>query len=381
MRRPRPASLQRETSTSGSLVPPVPFSGWLDPPTLSTSSTQSTSSSTGGKLVDMFTKLIFQLIFWPLTLGMMLAGPAYRLLLQFGCSSSPLSFRDPPRWLVRLASKPFRWVNPPVTLGIESLERCLRAHAKRRVEHGEGQEQVEGRKNPPRPILLVGNLTLLGLDCLPLLNEVQGRTGVYPRVLYDTLLGYLPGWKQLAEAAGGVKGTMGNCEALMSEGRCLLLYPGGAREAFKGGDEEKYRLLWNEKLGFARMAVKHGYAVVPFASVGLEDAVSIAFGFDVTWIARKAEPGRGPLRLPILLPYNSLQRQYFAFGEPIETAHFGGDWESLAKCTEVYTRVKGEVEKLIQRLQHVQEKDPDRFILSRVLRGCLRMLGGLGAES
>ena len=57
------------------------------------------------------------------------------------------------------------------------------------------------------------------------------------------------------------------------------------------------------------MAVKHGYAVVPFASVGLEDAVSIAFGFDVTWIARKAEPGRGPLRLPILLPYNSLQRQ------------------------------------------------------------------------
>ena len=43
--------------------------------------------------------------------------------------------------------------------------------------------------------------------------------------------------------------------------------------------------------------------------------------------------------------------QYFAFGEPIETAHFGGDWESLAKCTEVYTRVKGEVEKLIQRLQ------------------------------
>ena len=176
MRRPRPASLQRETSTSGSLVPPVPFSGWLDPPTLSTSSTQSTSSSTGGKLVDMFTKLIFQLIFWPLTLGMMLAGPAYRLLLQFGCSSSPLSFRDPPRWLVRLASKPFRWVNPPVTLGIESLERYLRAHAKRRVEHGEGQEQVEGRKNPPRPILLVGNLTLLGLDCLPLLNEVSEET-------------------------------------------------------------------------------------------------------------------------------------------------------------------------------------------------------------
>lgn len=61
--------------------------------------------------------------------------------------------------------------------------------------------------------------------------------------------------------------------------------------------------------GFARMAVKHGYTVVPFASFGLEDAVSIAFGVDVSWIARTAEPDRGPLYIPFLLPYNSLQRQ------------------------------------------------------------------------
>lgn len=47
--------------------------------------------------------------------------------------------------------------------------------------------------------------------------QVQGRAGVYPRVLYDTLFGFVPGWRQLAEALGGVKGTMGNCEALMSK--------------------------------------------------------------------------------------------------------------------------------------------------------------------
>lgn len=47
--------------------------------------------------------------------------------------------------------------------------------------------------------------------------QVQRRTGVYLRVLYDTLFGFLPGAKQLLEAAGGVKGTLGNCETLMSE--------------------------------------------------------------------------------------------------------------------------------------------------------------------
>lgn len=55
--------------------------------------------------------------------------------------------------------------------------------------------------------------------------QVQGCTGVYPRVLYDTLFGYIPGWRQVAEAAGGAKGTSGNCTALMSEvnSHCLLL--------------------------------------------------------------------------------------------------------------------------------------------------------------
>lgn len=61
--------------------------------------------------------------------------------------------------------------------------------------------------------------------------------------------------------------------------------------------------------GFVRLAVKHGYTVVPFASFGLEDAVSIAFNVDASCIARTAEPDRGPLYIPFLLPYNSLERQ------------------------------------------------------------------------
>ena len=67
--------------------------------------------------------------------------------------------------------------------------------------------------------------------------------------------------------------------------------------------------------GFARLAVKHGYTLLPFASVGLEDAVAVSsLGVDVTWLVRQAEPkwdtgGDSRLRLPFLFPYNSLERQ------------------------------------------------------------------------
>lgn len=43
--------------------------------------------------------------------------------------------------------------------------------------------------------------------------------------------------------------------------------------------------------------------------------------------------------------------QYFAFGEPIETAHLGGDWENATKCVGVYDKAKKEVERLIEHLQ------------------------------
>lgn len=58
------------------------------------------------------------------------------------------------------------------------------------------------------------------------------------------------------------------------------------------------------------MAVRYGYALIPFASVGMEDAVKVAFSVDVSWIARQLEKqNRGRLRVPFLYPYNSLERQ------------------------------------------------------------------------
>lgn len=61
--------------------------------------------------------------------------------------------------------------------------------------------------------MVTGNL----LTCSDCVVQVQARTGVYPRVMYDTLFSYIAGWRQVAELAGGVKGILGNGNALMSE--------------------------------------------------------------------------------------------------------------------------------------------------------------------
>ena len=59
----------------------------------------------------------------------------------------------------------------------------------------------------------------------------------------------------------------------------ILVYPGGGREVAKRKGES-YKLIWKERMGFARLAIEHGYTIVPFAAVGAEEAVDIVLDGD-----------------------------------------------------------------------------------------------------
>lgn len=150
--------------------------------------------------------MLYQLVLWPLTLCMMLVSSAYRFILRVGCHGSPLRFRNPPRWLVRLISKPCRLINPPVAFGVDNLKDCVGGAGVVEAAAGHygghdsgggitGGVTAEGGGSggaatitaagaptaaaatgivpyPPRPVLLVGNQGVLGLDSLAVLNEV-----------------------------------------------------------------------------------------------------------------------------------------------------------------------------------------------------------------
>lgn len=50
-------------------------------------------------------------------------------------------------------------------------------------------------------------------------------------------------------------GTVDSCTEILKEGHLLFIIPGGAREAFFS-DSDKYDLVWNDRLGFAKAAIR-----------------------------------------------------------------------------------------------------------------------------
>ena len=122
--------------------------------------------------------------------------------------------------------------------------------------------------------------------------------------------------------------------------------------------------------GFVRAAISNGAVIIPFASVGLEDSFWVLgrlnaapmLNFTMKYnSATKLATTLADCAIPILGPYNSLQRQYFAFGRPIDTDKlYGRDWENQAKCIELFSNVRQDVQGMIYTLKQLQQEDPNR---------------------
>ncbi len=134
-----------------------------------------------------------------------------------------------------------------------------------------------GGKHVPRnrPVLFIANHTLMGMLDAPLMVEaIYENTGHFPRAMGDRLHFLIPGWGRLLSKLGVVEGSREACRALMRDGHSILVYPGGGREVYKR-DGEQYKLIWGNRTGFARLALEHGYPIVPVASVGAEECYKI----------------------------------------------------------------------------------------------------------
>ena len=184
---------------------------------------------------------------------------------------------------------------------------------------------------PKGGALLVGNHTLYGVFDLVLLAAEFIERGIVVRGLADHAHFRIPGHRDLFTTIGAVPGTRANVRVLMRRGDSIMVFPGGAREVAKRKGE-RYQLIWKNRLGFAVMAIEGRYPVIPFASLGIEDALDIVLDSDNPFMAPariltkkllNAEP------MPIvpgigLTPIPRPDRLYFWFGEPISTLGYGG---------------------------------------------------------
>jgi 1-acyl-sn-glycerol-3-phosphate acyltransferase len=227
-----------------------------------------------------------------------------------------------------------------------------------------------------RPFLLVGNHTLMGVLDVPLMIlGLHERTGVIVRPLGDHVHFRIPLWRDLLAHFGTVDGTRENCATLMRAGESILVFPGGAREVFKHKGEQ-YHLIWKNRTGFAALAIKHGYPIVPFAAVGAEECYDIlvdsdemrhsALGPVLEWLTPRADElppvvaGIGPLPRP--------QRFYFRFEPPIETRRWARRSDNQAACLDVRAEVAHAIERGIKLLKRARRRDPEATLAARLLR-------------
>jgi 1-acyl-sn-glycerol-3-phosphate acyltransferase len=239
------------------------------------------------------------------------------------------------------------------------------------------QPKLFGLENIPADgCLLVGNHTIYGLLDLPFMTaEVWRRRGLLIRGLGEHAHYRLPVWRDLLTGCGMVRGTRDNVRALMRDRETILVFPGGAREVGKRRGE-KYRLIWKERLGFARLAIEQGYPIVPFAAVGAEEMLDVVADdanpvyaqftkqLERLTRSRTLPPVRGLGLTPIPRP----ERLYFWFGEPIETERFAGRHEDDSAARSLRDEVRAAVDGGIQFLLEDRERDPNRALTQRLLR-------------
>jgi 1-acyl-sn-glycerol-3-phosphate acyltransferase len=226
-----------------------------------------------------------------------------------------------------------------------------------------GAENVD----PNRPGLFVGNHAIFGVIDSPLFaSELYSRTGVYPRSLGDHFHFDVPGWGDLLIRYGAVPGTRENCSRLMQAGQHVLVFPGGAREVAKRRSEIN-RLTWKNRTGFARMAIEHGYDIIPFASVGCDESYTILFDGDDfqnsragRWLLGRPELNKllrgGDTFMPLArgLGLTLLPRPepfWFMIGKPIPTGDYAGREDDREALWDLRSKAAASIEAMIEQLK------------------------------
>ena len=248
--------------------------------------------------------------------------------------------------------KPLFWLNDPVFYGSHNIP-------------------DEG------PVLFVGNHTLLGVwDASIMWFKLYNEKKIFTYSLADRAHFHIPVWRELGSKFGMVEGSRETCTELMQNKQYIMVFPGGAREALKNKGEA-YKLIWKNRLGFAKMAIQNQCTIVPFSAVGAEEC------YELIWDSKEILSSplgmllkqfgvRKDMVIPLvkgvgLTPLPRPQRFYYKFGKPISTEQFKGMGENEASLQELRDIVRTEIEGGLEDLLSIREDDPNKTLFKRIL--------------
>lgn len=133
-----------------------------------------------------------------------------------------------------------------------------------------------GLENIPEqgPALLAGSHGIMGLDAPFVFLAVFDATGRMPRGLGDYHLFLEPVTRTFFTKMGAFSGTRENAIRFLEAGHLVNVYPGGARDAWKG-PESRYKLHWEKSFGFIEVAMKTGVPIILHMGIGPDETYHI----------------------------------------------------------------------------------------------------------
>jgi 1-acyl-sn-glycerol-3-phosphate acyltransferase len=187
---------------------------------------------------------------------------------------------------------------------------ALEALGRRLDVHVDGLEHVPAGRG-----LLVANHAF-GFDVILPVAAIAQRLNRRVWMLGEHLWWRMPFVRRFVTAIGVVDGTQENIDRLLAAGELVLVLPGGMREALKPR-ELRYQLLWGQRYGFVRAAIRNQAPILPLACVGADELfhlVGNSFRRGARWLGKTGLPLPRPAHF---LPIVHRVQLCYRLGEPI----------------------------------------------------------------
>lgn len=295
-----------------------------------------------------------------------------------------------------MAAPALRKLNPPhagVTIAQDDwIARPFLAWARAIARYHRHQvlhlERLGSLLRSGRRVVLVGNHVLDVLDPLLFSAAVLDRYGCAPHFIgHENLIFNFPGVSALARRYGMIPSRhMVETERVLEHDGLLMLYPGSGSEAARRiYRDEPYRLKWDGRLGFLRLALRHDAELLFVAATGIDEMYYQSSLEIPTWLLRLSSSERyagsrfqfglaGPHLLPATFPL-PVEITHEVLG-PIDLGDRVAARRSRRVLRQLHERVWQQCQSLLDGA--VARRDRRAGYVDRAVRGGERILQRLG---
>jgi 1-acyl-sn-glycerol-3-phosphate acyltransferase len=290
---------------------------------------------------------------------------------------------------------PARRTNSRVGLDLDQndpLVRVLLAYAHLLARYHRHQvlhlERLGSRLQQGRRVVLVGNHVLDVLDPLLFTATLIDRYGRVPHFIgHENLIFRLPGLGELAKRYQMIPSRhMREAAAVLRASGLLMLYPGSGSEAARRSyRDEPYRLKWEKRFGFLRLALRYDAEILFVAAVGIDEMYYQSSLEIPRWLLRLFSAERyqgsrlqwgvlGPHVVPTLLPFPV--RITHVISNPLDLGDRSVARRSRAALAALHRSVIEQCQHLLDAA--VAHRERDAPLLDRTVRAGERFLQRLG---